>query len=259
MENALLKNSGGDGPMNLFDLNGKVAVVTGGFRGIGNILAQSLKEQGAKTIVIDVLCEQAEAVKEDILFLKCDVTRKEEIEKAIGLIIERYKRIDVLVNNAALIRSGPFLELSETEWEEVIRVNVTGVFLVTQAVGREMVKEKKGKVINIASNLAEAGIENFSAYGASKGAVCSLTRHLAVEWAKYGINVNAISPAATWSPMTEKKFQDPEIMKRYIADIPIGRVLVPSDLVGALIFLSSSASDMVTGHNLHVDGGFLAR
>lgn len=245
--------------MSLFDLNGKVAVVTGGFRGIGKTLALGLKEFGAETVVVDILCERDEEIRDDILLLRCDITQRDQIDKTVAVIIGRLGKIDILVNNAALVRSCPALEMSQTDWEGVIRVNVTGTFLFTQAVGREMVKQKKGKVINIASNQSEAGVENFAAYGTSKGAVCALTRTLAVEWAKYGINVNAISPAATWSPATEKKFQDQEILKRYIADIPIGRVLVPSDLIGALIYLSSSASDMVTGHNLHVAGGFLAK
>jgi 2-deoxy-D-gluconate 3-dehydrogenase len=245
--------------MNLFDLNGKVAIVTGGLRGIGKTLALGLKEYGSETVIVDVLCERDEEIREGILLLRCDITRKDQIDKTVALIVGRFGKIDILVNNAALVRSCPALEMSQAEWEEVIRVNVTGTFLFSQAVGREMVKQKKGKVINIASNQSEAGVENFAAYGTSKGAVRALTRTLAVEWAKYGINVNAISPAATWSPATEKKFQDPEILKKYVADIPIGRVLVPSDLIGALIYLSSRASDMVTGHNLHVDGGFLAK
>jgi 2-deoxy-D-gluconate 3-dehydrogenase len=245
--------------MSLFDLNGKVAIVTGDLRGIGKTLALGLKEYGSETVIVDVLCERDEEIREGILLLRCDITRKDQIDKTVALIVGRFGKIDILVNNAALVRSCPALEMSQAEWEEVIRVNVTGTFLFSQAVGREMVKQKKGKVINIASNQSEAGVENFAAYGTSKGAVRALTRTLAVEWAKYGINVNAISPAATWSPATEKKFQDPEILKKYVADIPIGRVLVPSDLIGALIYLSSRASDMVTGHNLLVDGGFLAK
>jgi NAD(P)-dependent dehydrogenase (short-subunit alcohol dehydrogenase family) len=210
-------------------------------------------------VVVDILCEKDEELEEGILFLRCDITRKDQIDDAIALILGRFGKIDILVNNAALVRSCPALEMDPADWEEVIRVNVTGTFLFSQAVGREMVKQNKGKIINIASNQSEAGVENFAAYGTSKGAVLALTRTLAVEWAKYGIHVNAISPAATWSPATEKKFQDQEILKKYTAEIPIGRVLVPSDLVGALIYLASGASDMVTGHNLHVDGGFLAK
>jgi 2-dehydro-3-deoxy-D-gluconate 5-dehydrogenase len=245
--------------MSLFDLSGKVAVVTGGFRGIGKTLALGLQEYGAKTVAVDILCEQDEEIRDGILSLRCDITRKDQIDKTVALVVNRFGKIDILVNNAALVRSCPALDMSQEDWEEMIRVNVTGTFLFSQAVGREMAKQKKGKVITIASNQSEAGVENFSAYGTSKGAVWALTRTLAVEWARYGINVNAISPAATWSPATEKKFQDQEILRRYIADIPIGRVLVPSDLLGALIYLASNASDMVTGHNLHVDGGYLAK
>lgn len=245
--------------MNSFDLKGEVAVVTGGFRGIGKTLALGLRDFGAKTIVVDILCGEDEEESEDILFFRCDITQKAEIEKIVGLVTDRFKKIDILVNNAAIIRSCPAIEIPQEDWEEVIRVNVTGTFLFSQAVGRVMVRQGKGKIIIIASNQSEAGVETFAAYGASKGAVLALTRTLAMEWARYGINVNAISPAATWSPMTEKKFMDQEILKKYIEAIPMGRVLVPSDLVGAVIFLASRASDMVTGHNLHVDGGYLAK
>lgn len=245
--------------MNLFDLKGNVAIVTGGFRGIGKTLALGLTEFGAETIVADILCEKEEELKDGTLFLRCDITRKDQIEKTTALVMDRYKKIDVLVNNAAIIRSCPSIDMAQVDWEEVIRINVTGTFLFSQVVGREMVKRGRGKIINIASNQSEAGVETFAAYGTSKGAVLALTRTLAMEWAQYGINVNAISPAATWSPMTEKKFMDKEILGQYIEDIPMGRVLVPSDLVGAVVFLASDASDMVTGHNLHVDGGYLAK
>ena len=245
--------------MNRFDLTGGIAIVTGGFRGIGRGLALGLKESGAETIVVDILCDRDGEDSEGLLSFRCDISKRDQIERVVRLIMERFERIDILVNNAGLIRSCPAFEMAQTDWEEVIRVNVTGTFLFSQAVGKVMMGQKRGKIINIASNQSEAGVENFAAYGASKGAVAALTRALAVEWAKYGINVNAVSPAATWSPMTEKKFMDEEIQRRYIQDIPMGRILVPTDLVGAVVFLASGASDMVTGHNLHVDGGFLAR
>lgn len=245
--------------MNIFDLKGKVAIVTGGFRGIGKTLALGLRDSGAQAIVADVLCEKEEEEAEGIFFLRCDIANKDRIEKAVAWVMERFKKIDILVNNAGIILRGPALEIDEADWEKVIRINVTGTFLFSQAVGKVMVKQGKGKIINIASNQSEAGVANFAAYGTSKGAVAALTRTLAIEWAKYGINVNAVSPAATWSPMTDQRFRDEEVRKGYIQDIPMGRVLVPTDLVGAVIFLASGASDMVTGHNLHVDGGFLAR
>jgi 2-deoxy-D-gluconate 3-dehydrogenase len=245
--------------MSIFDLKGKVSIVTGGFRGIGKVLATGLKEFGAEVIVVDIQAEKDNEEPEGMLFLRCDISKKKEIDESVALILEKFQRIDILVNNAGIIRSFPAIEMPLAEWEAVFRVNVTGTFLFSQAVGRQMIRQGKGKIINIASNQSEAGVESFVAYGASKGAVLALTRTLAIEWAKHGINVNAVSPAATWSPMTEKKFADKQILEKYIKDIPMGRVLVPSDLVGAVVFLASDASDMVTGHNLHVDGGYLAK
>ena len=245
--------------MSIFDLKGKVSIVTGGFRGIGKVLATGLKEFGAEVIVVDIQAEKDNEEAEGMLFLRCDISQKKEIDESVALILEKFQRIDILVNNAGIIRSFPAIEMPLAEWEAVFRVNVTGTFLFSQAVGRQMIRQRKGKIINIASNQSEAGVESFVAYGASKGAVLSLTRTLAIEWAKHGINVNAVSPAATWSPMTEKKFVDQQILEQYIETIPMGRVLAPSDLVGAVVFLASDASDMVTGHNLHVDGGYLAK
>ena len=245
--------------MSIFDLRGKVGLVTGGFRGIGRVLATGLKEFGAKVIIVDIQAEKDKEEADGMLFLRCDISQKREIDKSVTSVLEKFERIDVLVNNAGIIRSFPAIEMPLSEWEAVIRVNVTGTFLFSQAVGRQMIRQGKGKIINIASNQSEAGVESFIAYGASKGAVLSLTRTLAIEWAKHGINVNAVSPAATLSPMTEKKFEDQLIVEKYIKDIPMGRVLVPHDLVGAVVFLASEASDMVTGHNLHVDGGYLAK
>jgi len=245
--------------MNIFNLKGKVAIVTGGFRGIGKSLAAGLKEFGADVAVVDVEIDEKMKEAEGMLFVRCDIGQKKDIDEATALVLDKYKHIDILVNNAGIIRSFQAVDMPLAEWEKVFRVNVTGTFLFSQTVGRQMIRQGKGKIINMASNYAESGVETFAAYCSSKGAILSLTRTLAIEWAKYSINVNAVSPAATWSPMTEKKFEDQQILKKYIETIPMGRVLMPADLVGAVVYLASDASDMVTGHNLHVDGGYLAK
>ena len=245
--------------MSIFSLEGKVAVVTGGFRGIGRALASSLKDFGADVVVADIEVDQRVKEQDGFLFIKCNVCEKEEVEEATALILEKYNHIDVLVNDAGVIRRSQAVDMPLADWEHVFSVNVTGAFLFSQAVGRQMIRQGKGKIINIASNYAESGVENCVAYCSSKGAIVSLTRTLAIEWAKYGINVNAVSPAVTRTSMTEKKFEDPKILKQFIDTIPMGRVLEPGDLAGAVVFLASNASDMVTGHNLHVDGGLFGK
>lgn len=245
--------------MSIFSLNGKVAVVTGGFRGIGRAMASGLKDFGADVVVVDIEIDQKIKEEDGFLFIKCNICEKKEVEEATALILEKYKHIDILVNDAGVIRRSQAVDMPLADWEKVFSVNATGTFLFCQAVGRQMIRQGKGKIINIASNYAESGVENCVAYCSSKGAVVSLTRTLAIEWAKYGINVNAVSPAVTRTSMTAKKFEDPQLLKQFIDTIPMGRVLEPGDLVGAVVFLASNASDMVTGHNLHVDGGYLAR
>jgi len=242
-----------------FDLTNKVAIVTGGTRGIGLALALGLKEFGAQVVVTDIIDHRKEEIK-DIYFIKCDNRKPDDITKMVKEVTDKFKRIDILVNNAGIAIQKPAVETEVDEWEEVFRINVTGTFLVSKEVGKVMLKQKKGEIINIGSNYGSVGdATGLSAYCSSKAAVIHLSRVLALEWAKEGIRVNTVSPASTRTEMTKARHDDPKMQEHYKSTFPVGRVLETDDLVGAVIFLASDASGMVTGHNLNVDGGYLSK
>jgi NAD(P)-dependent dehydrogenase (short-subunit alcohol dehydrogenase family) len=239
-----------------FDLSGKVAIVTGGTRGIGLAIGRGLKESGATLIITDVIDR---GIAEGFDFIRCDLRKPEEITGMVKEVIDRYQKIDILVNNAAIGLRRLAIETTVEEWDEVFRINVTGTFLTCREVGKVMRDQKRGRIINIGSNYGSIGVSAFSAYGVSKAAVIHLSRVLAVEWARDGIRVNTLSPSATRTERTRDRLDDPTLEVHYKHLFPVGRVLETEDLVGAAIFLASDASDMVTGHNLNVDGGYLSR
>jgi len=242
----------------LADFSGKVAIVTGGARGIGLSIARGLKECGAKVVVTDVSSREIKET-EGLHFMQCDNRNEKDIVHMVEKVVEQFGRIDILVNNAGIVLNRPAVEIQVDDWEEVFRVNVTGTFVVSREAGKVMLGQGKGRIINIGSNYGSIGMSNYSAYCASKAAVIHMSRVLALEWAREGIRVNAVSPAATRTEMTRARLEDPEIRSRYESYFPVGRLLEPEDLVGAVIFLASDASDMVTGHNLNVDGGYLSQ
>jgi NAD(P)-dependent dehydrogenase (short-subunit alcohol dehydrogenase family) len=241
---------------NRFDLSDQVAIVTGGTRGIGLAIARGLKESGATVVITDVIDR---GIDEGLYFIRCDLRRPEEITGMVRTVADRYRRIDILVNNAAIGLRKPVIETTVEEWDEVLQINLTGTFLTCREVGRIMMNQKKGRIINIGSNYGSIGVSAFSAYGVSKAAVIHLSRVLAVEWAREGIRVNTLSPSATRTERTRDRLDDPILQAHYEHLFPVGRVLETEDLVGAAIFLASDASEMVTGHNLNVDGGYLSR
>lgn len=241
---------------NRFALTGKVAVVTGGTRGIGLAIARGYKQCGATVVITDIVTR---GIDEDLHYIPCDLRDPEAITEMVKQTADRFRRIDVLVNNAAVALRKPAVEVSVQEWEEVLRVNVTAPFLTCREVGKVMLKQKHGRIINIGSNYGSIGVNCFSAYCVSKAAVIQLSRVLAVEWARAGIRVNTISPSATRTERTMDRLDDPELQNHYQRIFPVGRALETDDLVGAAIFLASDASEMVTGHNLNVDGGYLSR
>ncbi len=241
-----------------FDLTNKVAIVTGGTRGIGLAIARGFKEFGARVVITDIV-RRALDEGEGFHFIPCDIRNQDEIARMVKEVVDRFERIDILVNNAAIGLRKPAFEMEKEEWEEVLKINVTGAFLVSREVGKVMVKQKKGTIINLGSNYGSVGVSQFSAYCVSKAAVIHLSRVLAVEWANEGIRVNTISPSATRTERTRDRLDDPALKAHYEHIFPAGRVLETDDLVGAAIFLASDASAMVTGHNLNVDGGYLSR
>jgi NAD(P)-dependent dehydrogenase (short-subunit alcohol dehydrogenase family) len=244
-----------------FNLDGKVALITGPGRGIGKTIASLYAEKGANLILLgrsdNILQTEKTVLKTGVktLPLIYDITKQENIEEIISKSIDKFGRIDILVNNAGTVLPEKAEDLSKSNWDQTILVNLTAPFLLSQAVGREMIKRKYGKIINIASMAGVLGFEKRSAYCASKSGLIGLTRALSVEWAKYKINVNSISPTVTLTEMGKKAWAGQagiEMKKK----IPLGRFLDPEDIATAAVFLGSDASNMITGANLVIDGGF---
>ena len=248
----------------LFDLTGRSAIVTGGGSGIGRDMAQALAEAGANLVLCARKVERCEQAAEELtelgvktLGLRCDVRDPEEVQRVVDRATEELGRIDILVNNAGTSWGAAPEEVPLEGWQKVIDVNLTGVFLFAQAVGRTMIADGRGgKIVNIASVAglggAPAEVMNAIPYHASKGGVIAFTRDLACKWARHGINVNAIAPG--WFPSDMSRLvleRSPQIVER----IPLQRLGGPDDLKGTILYLASAASDYVTGHTLVVDGG----
>lgn len=202
--------------------------------------------------------EIGKETKRRVFPLPLDLTGKKGIDRLIETVLRDFGRIDVLVNNAGTTVRKPFLEVTEKEFDVVVGLNLRAVFFLTQAVVKEMVKQKKGKIINIASLGSQIGLRNISVYTATKGGIASLTRTLALELAPHNLHVNAIAPGYYRTQLTEALFRDEEGSRWVLSRIPLGRPGVPNDLAGASVFLASSASDYVTGQILFVDGGWTA-
>jgi len=248
------------------NLEGKGAIVTGAGRGIGAAIAKGLASFGAKVTIVDLperLGNMGEVVKQiqdsggQAVAVAGDVRQPESIAKIVDGALKKHGRLDIMVNNAGVIVRAPSLELTPEEWDTVQDVNLRGVFFGCQAAARHMVKAGGGSIINTASELAFiVPKERISpTYMASKAGVVNLTRALAVEWAKYKIRVNAIAPGPTRTQMLMSGLQDPKAYNATVNEIPLGRLVEPEDLVGAVAFLASDLSNMVTGHTILVDGG----
>jgi len=246
-------------------LSNKVAIVTGGAQGIGKALSTGLAKAGARIIIADINeTKAAETVSElrnlnlNIDYVKTDITDNKQITNLVNQVIKKYNSIDILVNNAGISKKNPAELFSEEDWYKVIDVNLNAPFFLSQSVGRFMIKQKKGKIINIASMSAlivNKEVPQIS-YNVSKSGLNMLTKCLAAEWAKYNVYVNAIAPGFVFTEMTKKALANPQIMEERINGIPLRRIAVPEDLVGAAIFLASGASNYITGQCIVVDGGF---
>jgi NAD(P)-dependent dehydrogenase (short-subunit alcohol dehydrogenase family) len=250
-------------------IDGAVAVVTGGARGIGRATATALAEAGAVVVIADLDAEDgAEAVAE-IAALggrawahAVDVTREDQVDALFAAAVAREGRIDILVNNAGIAIRRPAVDHLLDDWNKVVAVNMTGLFLCARSVARHMIaRGAGGVVINVASimGLSGGGLYPNISYQTSKGAVVNMTRALAVEWAPQGIRVNAVAPTYVRTQLTAGLFESPELVARIEAMTPLGRLAEPEDVAAAIAFLASPAAGMITGHVLPVDGGFLAQ
>ncbi len=245
-----------------FGLKDKVAIVTGSNTGLGQGICRAYVEAGAKVVGVSrrPSDETAAQCGKNFHNVIADLSALDVIPAVIGETLERFGRIDVLVNNAGIIKRQDSLEFSEEDWDSVLNVNLKTVFFLTQAVARQFIKQNSGgKVINIASMLSYQGGIRAPSYTASKSAIKGVTMTLANEWAKYGINVNGIAPGYMATNNTQNLRQDEERSSDILARIPAGRWGTPEDLQGAAVFLASSASDYVNGFTLAVDGGWLGR
>lgn len=248
--------------LDMFKLDGKVAIVTGSNTGLGQGICKAYVEAGAKVVGVSrrPSTETAEMLGENFYNVIADLSSCDVIPQIIEETLKKFGRIDILVNNAGIIKRQDSIEFSEENWDSVINVNLKTVFFLTQAVAQQFLKQGNGgKIINIASMLSYQGGIRVPSYTASKSAIKGITMTLANEWAKYGININGIAPGYMATNNTQALRQDEERSADILARIPAGRWGTPADLEGAAVFLASSASDYVNGFTLAVDGGWLGR
>ncbi len=249
----------------IFDLSGRVAIVTGAGRGLGRTMALALAAAGADVALasrtpteLESLAEEARALGRRVLALPTDVTSPEACEALAAAAVERLGRLDILVNNAGTNIRKSALELTPDEFDFVIATNLKGYFNGSQAAGRRFVAQGSGKIINVSSIMGSVALPNQAAYASSKGGVDQLTKVLALEWATAGVQVNGLAPTYFETELTRPLYEDPERRAFITERTPAGRWGQPHELAGATIFLASRASDFVTGQTLLVDGGWTA-
>jgi NAD(P)-dependent dehydrogenase (short-subunit alcohol dehydrogenase family) len=248
-----------------FKLKGNVALVTGASRGLGRGMALALAEAGADVALVartksslEETAAMIEKVGSKSLVLQSDLSQSNEAERVVSDTVRLLGQIDILLNAAGTQVRKPIFEMTEQDYDYLMTVNLKALYFLSQSAAKEMVKRRKGKIINITSLCSFIGLSNISIYGASKGGVASVTRHFAVELAKHNIQVNGIGPGYFMTELTAGLFNDPERSKWVLGKIPIGRTGEAEDLKGTVVFLASAASDYITGQILNVDGGWLA-
>ncbi|HHN8580321.1 SDR family oxidoreductase [Providencia rettgeri] len=240
-----------------FSLDGKVALITGGAAGIGLAIAQLYVEKGAKVALIDKsdnVITTAEKLGNSI-GIQCDITNSTAVSQMVEHVIEHYGRLDIVVNSAGIVALAPAENLSESDWDLTMNVNLKGTFLVCQAAGNVMINNGKGKIINMASQAGVIALDQHAAYCTSKAAIIGLTQVLALEWSPKGIQTNAISPTIVMTELGKKAWEG-EKGDEMKGKIPARRFAEPSEIAACALFLASDASDMITGHNLVIDGGY---
>ena len=246
-------------------LEKQVAIVTGAGQGIGRAIALALAKEGAVVVVNDIVPERADKVAEEIkslggqaLALAADVSKAGEVDTLVANTLADYKKIDILVNNAGIAKMIRLLEMTEADWDNHMNTNIKSQFLCSKAVIEHMIHQKRGKIINIASLAAHIGAPGLSAYGASKGGVAQFTKALAVEFGKYNIMVNAVSPGFTMTEMVKQAGRDRPDFMEGMDRIPLRRGAEPEDIASTVLFLASAESDYITGQVIIVDGGLMA-
>jgi NAD(P)-dependent dehydrogenase (short-subunit alcohol dehydrogenase family) len=247
----------------LFDLQGKVALIVGGHGGIGKAIALGLADSGADVAVasrnldaLKTVVKEIEAKSKKSLAVTVDVTNEKQVNDMVDQVLKTFPRIDILVNAAGLAIRKPADTFPIDEWQKVMDINTRGTFICCQAVGRVMLKQKSGKIINLSSVRGRYGLPSgYAAYCASKGAVDTLTRTLACEWAKHNVLVNAVAPTIVETDLTKGALADPAYATQMRNRIPMGKWALPEDIVGPTIFFASDASNFVTGQILYIDGG----
>ncbi|WP_054942603.1 SDR family NAD(P)-dependent oxidoreductase [Paenibacillus ihuae] len=249
-----------------FDLTDKIAVITGASRGIGFGLAKAMAHAGAKVAVaarngeeLDQLVSEIRANGGDAVAFALDVQDVKEIDLVIHQVKMHFGRLDILVNNAGLGDNHPAVDVTEEDWDNMMDVNLKGLFFCCQSAGKIMLAQGYGKIINMSSQASVVGIVDHAVYCASKGGVNQLTKVLALEWSAKGVNVNAVGPTFTYTPGNSDRLDDPAYLEGVLARVPSRRLAEISDVAGAVIYLASPASDMVTGVTLMVDGGWTAQ
>lgn len=247
------------------DVVGKIAVVIGGTSGIGRALALGLAEAGADVVAtsrrVDQVSETTARVQEigrRSLAVTCDVSDRESLEHLLREVVAQLGNVDILVNCAGKTRRGPTLDFDEAVWQDILDTNLTGTLRCCQVFGRHMIANRRGKIINIASLSSFVALQEVAAYAASKAAVASLTKSLAIEWARHGVCVNAIAPGVFRTALNSELLDNTPRGKEFLMRTPMGRFGNVEELVGAAIYLACDASSFVTGEILAVDGGFLA-
>jgi NAD(P)-dependent dehydrogenase (short-subunit alcohol dehydrogenase family) len=250
-----------------FRLDGKVAIVTGASRGLGRVMASALIEAGASVTVTARSLETAEAAAAELgkdafgrtLGLAVEVTKADEVEAMVARTVEAFGRVDILVNNAGINLRGPIETLAESDWDAVIDANLKGPWLCCRAVATLFKAQKSGRVINVSSMLGEVSLPDRTPYASSKGGLTLMTKTLALEWAPFGVNVNALCPGPFLTEINTALLNDPVVKAAMEAKIPLGRWGEPAELGPAVVFLASEASSFMTGATLFIDGGYTAQ
>ena len=249
----------------MFSIRGRIAVIIGAAGGMGREISLAFAELGVKLALVDLnenplreLQSKLKGISQDVITLSVNITDKGSVEKMADAVVSKFGRIDILINCAGRSHLEEAVHFDENKWDEILNVNLKGTFLTCQAVGKQMLKQKEGRIVNFSSVRGVQGRSQDMAYSPSKGAINQLTRSLAIEWAKAGVNVNAIAPTFVLTDMNRGILEDEQNHDWVLRRIPKGKLGKPEDIIGPLVFLCSSCSAFVTGHILFVDGGWTA-